>query len=243
MRSLWIVLLMMLLPVGKVLGETYVVCVGIANYADPKVRNLVKSEQDAKSMAEFYKKGTPNVITVTGRYATKSQIIQCLKSQFGRAKRGDRILFYFSGHGYPGGFCPYDMRRPEDGLTYEEVLRIMKASNATDKFIFADACNSGAIRNGGSGGNPETGNVMMFLSSRGNEMSVEKAFQANGCFTRHLLRGLGGAADSDADRKITAAELYRYVSMMVRKDSGDRQHPVMWGKFPEDLVIVRYATR
>ena len=224
-------------------AETYVVCVGIANYADPKVKNLTKSEQDAKSIAEFYKKGTPNVITVTGQYATKSKILQCLRSQFGRAKSGDKIVLYFSGHGYPGGFCPYDMSRIEDGLTYDEVLKIMKDSKASDKLIFADACNSGAIRKGTSSKNPNPGNVMMFLSSRGSEMSIENAFLSNGYFTRHLLRGLGGGADADGDHKITASELYRFVSKGVKDDTRDRQHPVMWGNFPDDLVIVQYLPR
>ena len=34
-------------------AETYVVCVGIGNYAAPKVKNLTKTEADAKAMAEF----------------------------------------------------------------------------------------------------------------------------------------------------------------------------------------------
>lgn len=236
-------ILCLLLSIISGWAETYVVCVGIANYADSKVKNLTKSEQDAKSITEFYKKGTPNVITITGRYATKSKILQCLKSQFDRAKSGDKIVFYFSGHGYPGGFCPYDMSRLEEGLTYDEVLKIMKDSKATDKFIFADACNSGAIRNGAPSKQPQTGNIMMFLSSRGSEMSIENAFLANGYFTRNLLRGLGGGADADGDRKITASELYRYVSKGVKEDTKDRQHPVMWGNFPDDLVIVRYHKR
>ena len=224
-------------------AETYVVCVGIGAYANQKVERLAKTEKDAKAVAAFFKKGTENVITITGRYATKKQIIASLKSQFDRAKEGDKIVFYFSGHGYPGGFCPYEMTRREDGLTYDEVLKVMAKSKAKDKMIFADACNSGAIRQSGVARRPDAGSVMMFLSSRGNEYSIESPLLANGFFTNYLLHGLRGKADRNGDRCITAKEIFDYVSAGVRNLSGEKQHPVMWGSFPDDMVIVRYGRR
>lgn len=224
-------------------AETYVVCVGIGNYSDPKVQNLTKTEADAKAMAEFYRKGTPNVITITGRYATKSQILKSLKSQFARAKTDDKIVFFFSGHGYPGGFCPYDMTKIEEGLKYSDVISIMQKSKAKSKFIFADACHSGAIRQNGTESDPKAGNVLLFLSSRGNEYSAESPFLANGYFTKNLLRGLGGGADSNRDMCITARELFNYVSEGVKTQTKNRQHPVMWGNFEDDLTIVEYRQK
>lgn len=224
-------------------AETYVVCVGIGNYADPKIPNLVKTEKDALAISEFYKKGTPNVITITGKYATKKQIIAALKSQFGRAKADDKIVFYFSGHGYPGGFCPYDMHSLKDGLTYSDVVNVMAKSKAKDKMIFADACNSGAIRQSKPSSKPNTGNVLLFLSSRGKESSIESPLLSNGFFTYYLLNGLGGRADANGDRAITAKELYDFVSQGVIQLSQNTQHPVMWGKFSDNMVIVKYRKR
>ena len=224
-------------------ADTYVVCVGIGNYKDHKVQTLSKTEADAKSVAEFFKRGTENVITITGKYATKAQILNSLKSQFARAKADDKIIFYFSGHGYPGGFCPYEMSRIDDGLSYSEVIKVMSQSKAKDKMIFADACNSGAIRQGSSTVKPDTGNVMMFLSSRGNEYSIESPLLSNGYFTNYLLHGLGGKADANRDRAITAKELYDYVSSGVSQLSKGKQHPVMWGKFNDDMIIVRYGKK
>ncbi len=229
-----------LLSFCSLLADTYVVCVGIGNYADPRIKNLAKTEADAKAMAKFFKKGTENVITITGKYATKAQILKNLQSQFSRAKVGDKIIFYFSGHGYPGGFAPYDMTKMEESISYAEVIATMKNSKATDKLIFADACNSGAIRHRNTSSTPDPGNILMFLSSRGNEESNESIFLANGYFTKNLLRGLGGAADSNGDRKITASEIFKYVSAEVKRQTNDRQHPVMWGNFPDDLIIVKY---
>lgn len=224
-------------------AETYVVCVGIGNYADTQVQNLSKTEADAKAMAEFYKKGTKNVITITGKYATKAQILRSLRSQFAHAKADDKIVFYFSGHGYPGGFCPYDMTKIEEGLRYSEVINIMQQSKANNKFIFADACHSGAIRQNGTDSDPKAGNVLLFLSSRGNEYSVESPFLANGYFTKNLLRGLGGGADVNKDKRITAKELFNYVSDGVKSQTNNRQHPVMWGKFDDNLTIVEYRKK
>lgn len=227
------------------LADTFVVCVGIGNYADARVQPLTKTENDAKAMAEFYKKGTKNVITITGRYATKTKIINSMRSQFSRAKRGDKIVFYFSGHGYPGGFCPYDMTSLAEGLSYSDVVSIMRESKATDKFVFADACFSGGIRQKtkNNQNKPDVGNIVFFLSSRGNEGSVESQLSANGFFTKHLLRGLMGAADVNRDMKITVQEIFSYVSTNVKEQSGDRQHPVMWGNFPNDLTVVRYSKK
>lgn len=236
-------LLVLLARSGGARAETYVVCVGVGKYANPNVRNLTKTEADAKAMAAFFKRGTPNVITLTGRYATKARILSSLRSQFGKAKCDDKIIFYFSGHGYPGGFCPYEMADLSQGLTYAEVLKIMNQSPAASKFIFADACNSGTIRQADNFTPPRAGATIFFLSSRSNESSLESPLLANGYFTKHLLRGLSGAADSNGDRAITASELFRYVSAGVQEQSRGRQHPVMWGTFPDDLVIVSYGQK
>ncbi|MDE5647367.1 MAG: caspase family protein [Muribaculaceae bacterium] len=225
-------------------AETYVVSIGIGTYASPQLKNLNKTENDAKAISAFYRIGTDKVVTITGKHATKEQILDSMRNQFGRAKADDKIVFYFSGHGYPGGFCTYDMTKEEEGLAYTEVIDIMKQSKASSKYIFADACHSGAIRKKNSGTEtPQAGNILFFLSSRGNEYSIESAFAANGYFTKHLLRGLRGAADSDRNRKITASEIFKYVSEGVAKQTDGKQHPVMWGKFDDNLIIVEYKKK
>lgn len=213
-------------------AETYAVCVGIAKYASPKVENLAKSEDDAKAMAKFLRKGTGNVVTITGKYATKEQILKTLRSQFSKAGKGDKIIFYFSGHGFPGGFCPHEMEGIKDGLSYAEVVEVMKDSRATSKFIFADACNSGAIRQKKSAAKPQPGDILLFLSSRGNEYSIESPWLANGFFTKYLLRGLGGAADADGNRRITASELFAFVSNGVKNSRKTVNTPLCGVTFP-----------
>lgn len=219
-------------------SETFVVSVGIANYED-KRQSLANTENDAKAISEFYKQGTDNVTTITGKYATKDNIVNSLKKAFKKAQKGDKIVFYYSGHGYPGGLCPYDMHSITDGLSYSEIIEIMKESKATNKIVFADACNSGSIRTE----ELPKGDVMFFLASRGNENSIENQYLAHGYFTKNLLRGLKGAADSNHDREITAKEIFNYVSETTKKETRNTQHPVMWGNFSNDMIIVRYKKK
>ena len=223
--------------IGK--GDIYVVSVGVANYQN--ISGLVLPEKDAKAIAELYKTRTKNVILITGKYATKARILKSLKDQFSRAKEEDMIVFSFSGHGYPGGICPFDMSAKDDsGVSYREIRNILKQSRAKRKIIFADACFSGGLRNNTSNHqhNHNDADVLLFLSSRGGETSIESPFMVNGFFTTYLLRGLRGGADTDRNRKITAKELFLFVSQGVKERSKDQQHPVMWGKFDDGYVLM-----
>jgi len=79
---------------------------------------------------------------------------------------------------------------------------------------------------------------MFFLSSRTNEKSIERRGWRNSLFTAYLERGLRGGADTDCNRTITARELFDFVSQGVAKESRQKQHPVMWGKFDDDMPIM-----
>lgn len=81
---------------------------------------------------------------------------------------------------------------------------------------------------------------MLFLSSRGNETSIERRDMKNGFFTSCLQKGLRGGADVNRDRVITAKELFSYVSRNVKLLSNDKQHPVMWGKFSDNMVVMKW---
>lgn len=221
-------------------AETYVVSVGIANYQH--IKGLKLPENDAKTMANLFKTRTKNVITMTGRYATHENITKAMSDQFKRAKKEDMVVLFFSGHGYEGGFCPYDMGyKNEHALTYEDVYSIFRKSKAKRKVVIADACMSGGLRqesNSGSRPSHRNSDVVMFLSSRTNEYSIESGKMVNGFFTTYLERGLRGGADSNKDRIVTAKEIFAFVSNGVKSISNNRQHPVMWGSFDDNFIMI-----
>lgn len=234
-KAIFFILLLCFLPLK---AEVYVVSVGIANYQN--INDLVLAENDAKVMAKLYKTRTKNVITITGKYATKANILKAMSDQFGRAKKGDMVVFFFSGHGYKDGFCPYDMVSPKkNSLSYNEIYAVFRQSKATRKVVIADACMSGGLRKEPNSSNhTNNSDVVMFLSSRTKELSIESPRMQNGYFTTYLERGMRGGADTNKDRLVTAKEIFVFVSDGVKKISKNRQHPVMWGNFDDSFVMV-----
>lgn len=220
--------------------DIYVVCVGISNYES--IQSLRLPQEDAKAIAELYKVHTDNVSIITGRFATRSTILKECRNMFSKAKKGDMIVFSFSGHGFKGGLCPYDMKpNGSNAIQYEDIQQIMRSSDAAQKIIIADACFSGGLRISESGHYDHNGsNVILFLSSRNGETSQESLFMKNGVFTTYLLQGLRGGADSNRDRNISAKELFSFVSNNVKAKTDNRQHPVMWGNFDDNFIFMRW---
>ena len=82
--------------------------------------------------------------------------------------------------------------------------------------------------------------MVFFLSSRTDEKSQERRGWRNSLFTAYLERGLRGGADTDRNRTITASELFQFVSEGVQQKSRQKQHPVMWGRFDNDMPLMSW---
>lgn len=224
-------------------ARTYLVSVGIADYSGypSKIRNLRITTNDAKTIASLYSRNTSvDYALLLNDKATKARIVKAIKKVFDKAGEDDIIVFFFSGHGYPGGFCAYD-----GNLSYSEVRKAMSQSKSRNKMMFVDACRSGGIRvdesaASGATSSAKSANVMLFLSSRNNENSIEKRGMQNGFFTTYLQLGLRGNADADRNRVITARELFDFVYKGVTEISGGEQHPVMWGRFNDNMPVMKW---
>lgn len=219
-------------------ARTYLVSVGISDY--PGTRNdLHLPVNDATAMKIIYSKNSDaETVLLTNANATKSAILSALRQTFSKASDNDIIVFFFSGHGCPGAFCAHD-----NTLPYADIREVMAASKAKNKMIFADACFSGKMRQGRQNGGQQSFskyNILLFLSSRSEETSIERGGMKNGFFTSCLQKGLRGGADKNKDRIITAKELFTYVRNGVRNLSCDKQHPVMWGKFDDNMPVIKW---
>ena len=227
-----------LLLVGLALrgvATNYVVCVGIADY--PGTRNDLKvSANDARTIASIYEKnGYSEVRVLLNQQATRQSVLSQMNNLFGKATEDDCIILYFSGHGMPGSLACYDGL-----LLYSKIVEVMKQSRAKSKVVMADACFSGRMRQGKQRGDKYSSqDVMFFLSSRSSEPSLETRF-SNSLFTIFLERGLRGGADINKDRTITARELYDFVHNGVVEATKDKQHPVMWGNFSDDMPVISW---
>ena len=219
-------------------AKTYLVAVGVSDYPGTD-KDLRLPANDAATVQYIYSKNSnAESVLLTNSNATKSAVLSKLRSTFAKASENDIIVVFFSGHGSKGAFCAYDAQIP-----YSEIRQAMASSKAKNKMIFADACFSGKMRQGRKNTAEQSFNnynIMLFLSSRGNETSIERRDMKNGFFTSCLQKGLRGGADANKDRTITARELFNYVSTNVKTLSSDKQHPVMWGKFSDNMTVMKW---
>ena len=240
LRSLAIVLMLMCFTPHE--AKVYLVSVGIADYPGDKI-DLKVPTRDARTITYIYYKNLKKDLVyrqLLDDQATTENIISAMKELYAKATEDDQVVLFFSGHGYKGGFYAYN-----GYLGYTDVREAMATGKCKNKMIFADACFSGKIRTDEKAdtlaeNNIRKSNVMLFLSSRSNEVSNERSDMKNGYFTTYLSKGLTGAADTNSDRVITAKELFDYVHNGVIELSWKAQHPVMWGNFPDDMVVMKW---
>lgn len=224
-------------------ARTYLVSVGIADYSGfpTKVNSLRLTTKDAQTIVDLYSKNSSvDYSILLNEKATKDRIVRAIKKVFKRATEDDIVVFFFSGHGYPGGFCAYD-----GNIGYDEIRKAMSGSKSKNKMMFVDACRSGGMRVDETSAQgaitaAKNANVMLFLSSRNDENSIERRDMQNGFFTTYLQKGLKGNADSNRNRIITAKELFDFVHSGVSSISGGKQHPVMWGNFDDNMVVMKW---
>lgn len=234
-RLLFSLICICLLDTGLSAQKIYLVSVGVADYPGTK-NDLTLPAKDATTIQWIYQKNKKaETVLLTNTQATRSNILNSMEHLFAKSTADDIVVLFFSGHGYKGGFVAYD-----DMITYQDVKRAIAKCRSKNKMIFADACFSGKMRNPGrsSSSSPTSLKVMLFLSSRDTEVSIERPSMQNGFFTACLQRGLRGGADTNRDRIITAQELFQFVSQGVKKLSNDKQHPVMWGKFDNSMPVM-----
>lgn len=221
---------------GAASAKTYILCVGISDYPG-EVNDLFLCAHDARTIQWlFSQNGDTETQVLTDREATVDNIRRAMKQLYAKARKKDAVALFYSGHGNAGCLECRDGR-----LSYSDVCDIFEASAAQRRFAFINACFSGTMR--GKVHDLSALNkkgVMFFLSSRSNESSLEDPFMRNGIFTAYLQQGLRGSADTNRDRKITARELFEYVSAKVIAKTGDQQHPVMWGRFDDDMVVMQW---
>ena len=221
-------------------AKIYLVAVGVADYPGNQM-DLTLPARDAQTIAWLYSKNTRvKYALLLNNQATRANITAAMQKVYGEATQNDLVVFFFSGHGYPGGFVAYDGK-----MDYQLIREGMAGNKCKNKMIFADACFSGKIRT--DSGHSQSAvsaakkaNVMLFLSSRSDETSIERRDMQNGFFTTYLQKGLRGGADTNRDRTITAKELFTYVHRGVTKLSKNKQHPVMWGRFSDSMPVMKW---
>ena len=150
------------------------------------------------------------------------------------------IFFYYSGHADAGSLHLSGTRLP-----MAAVLDALATAQSPLQIAVLDACQSGgASRPKGSRPGPAfdvqlhepliTGQIVI-TSSADDEQSYESDVERGALFTTHLISGLRGAADRNADGQVTLGEAYGYAYAHTLHDTllsgGGPQHPSFRWRF------------
>jgi uncharacterized caspase-like protein len=225
-------------------AKTYGVIVGVAEY-ESKEYNLRFSDDDAILFNRLLTSGkdNSNITLLTNKNATRQNVLDALELQFSKADESDMVVFYFSGHGNDSSFLTTDVDIwGQNVLKHKDVKEAFKKCRAKIKFCIADACFSGGIKSRSSykGLNQSKLELIIFMSCKANETSLEYPKVQQGVFSYFLIEGLKGYADFNKDKQITIKELYTYVNIKVTKKTQKRQTPIVFGKFDENVIVGTY---
>jgi WD40 repeat protein len=136
-------------------SKNYLLAIGIDNYSDwPPLKNAVN---DAMSFQEVLRKKynyqEENITIITNEKATKQNIIEAFKAIIEKVGPNDKLIIYFSGHGYydnllnEGYWITQDAKKgtEADYLPNSFLIKMFKQINAKHIFLIADACFSGSL--------------------------------------------------------------------------------------------------
>lgn len=231
--------------------KLYAVVVGVSEYESQDLK-LKYAAQDASDFAAAIQQqsggiyGKVDVKLLTNDKATRSDIVEALEWLEGEVTSRDVGMVFMAGHGVTDTkqrffFLPADAdmdKLRSTAVSRDDMLNTL-SSLAGKALMFIDACHSA---NGLEGeqqrGAPtditaivnelssaENG-VVMFASSTGRQVSLERDTWQNGAFTEALLEGLSGKADFIKDGKLTINELELWLSDRVKELTDRRQAPV-----------------
>ena len=84
-------------------AEDYALIVGVGKFESPGVSSLAGVEHDfnavRKDMMELFRIPPSRIIALQDKQATRQRILSALDNYKSDLKKGDRLFFYFSGHG------------------------------------------------------------------------------------------------------------------------------------------------
>lgn len=186
---------------------------------------LQHAEREAKDVADVFVEmgGLARERAHVLQGATAQQVrdaVTTLEAQVREIEaRGDEalVLFYYSGHATRDGLHMGGTLLPMDF-----VRRWLETSEATARIAFVDACESGTLARTRGGTPVEAVEIaiddtllqsgLAIVTSTGPLSVARESDQfGGGVFSRALMTGLRGAADTDADGTVSLEESYNHV--------------------------------
>jgi WD40 repeat protein len=247
--------------------KLYALVVGVSNYAerDMALHYAAKDARDFARALQDQKGGyyvDVGMRVLTDREATRESIVDGLKWLEKMATQpNDVAVLYLAGHGLTDEkqtywFMPADSSEDSvraKGVSQDEMRRFLQ--NVPGKVLwFLDTCHAGrAARRTRVDINvlvnavtaSENGGIVVYASSTGRQVSIERDDWGNGAFTKAIVEGIAlGKADLLGKGLITTSSLDTFVASRVQELTERKQNPVM-GRSPEepDFTIAQVRKR
>lgn len=248
-------------------GNTYAIVIGISKYKN--VPSLQYADRDAQAFDDFLlsdaggKVPATNIEEFLNENATRTNIGDAISEVARKAKSGDRVYFFFAGHG-----DMEDLTQIENGLLLlynspngnyfgmnDDVLEILDlkrylsplSERGVEMIFIVDACHAGNLK-GGVQGIEQTASALAaswgkeykILSCQPNQLSLESAEWGGGrgLFSYELEDGMKGLADMNNDGIVSMYELQNYIQTNVAKYSEGKQIPMITGDLSKPFVKV-----
>jgi hypothetical protein len=246
-------------------ANRYAVVIGVSEYRSDAIPDLRFASRDAQAFHDFLRSDAAgpfpeeNILFLKDGAATAQAMREAMFVFLQKAQYNDLVVIYFAGHGAPDPNMPDNLYLlPADADVnalaatafpmWDVKTALRRQIRAERVIVIADACHSGGTRQGVD--NPTNASfAALFEPSRrltltaagDNELSLEDTRWGggHGVFTYHILEGLRGAADADANGIVTFEELAGYVTRQVASDTGGRQNPQRSGLGDVPLAVVR----
>ncbi len=241
-------------PAAAQAHQKYALLVGVAANMTPE-NVLFGAPNDTAAMRSLLvgKYGVPaqNVRVLLDSDATRAKILAGWEWLIERAKPGDSVLFYYSGHGVllekpnspesDGALCPYDaLTRSQLVFGYEIGARIdrLKTDRVT---VIVDACHSGASSRDILGGRKRSLPASAFGGTTpARRDGVAATFSGNVATRTHQERYIGAARNDqkahedpflpfplgisadEAEKQATMGAMTFYLVRELRADAANR---------------------
>ncbi len=223
-------------------SDTWLVAIG-NNEGDADELGLLYAERDARELAETLRTvgglSTRRTLLLLGEEAAevRRELLRVnteIRARTQRSSEPTALVVFYSGHAdadalhLGGGRLPFD-----------ELRALVQGSPASLRVLVVDACRSGQVTRV-KGVRPAESfrldldnqmaseGVAVITSSAAGESSQESDHLRGSFFSHHLINALRGAADRNADGKVTLTEAYAYTYGATLRSSGrtlDLQHP------------------
>ena len=245
-------------------AKTYALLIGISKYQKlPQNLWLQYADADAKSFSDHMSSlrggGVPpeQMLVLTNEGATTAAVRNAFQT-FLKTRPGkkDTIFVLVAGHGSVDSRGAYIMTYdsdPEDlsatALPMAELQSLVDEElPKVGRVVFlADVCRAATIGNlktDAIGSAVEKlgeapGEMLGLMASRPKEVSYESPTYGggHGAFTYSVLKGLEGAADTNTDKAVDAAELIQYTQQNVQKLTAGKQHPRDFGNLANETKL------